>query len=80
MFPRVWRGIEEWMEARPYVLTIDHLLSDEERLTWSAAREFCDTKVAPLVEAAYDHPGVAESVICGFTRGLRSIFFKGHSI
>ena len=33
-----------------------------------------------LVEAAYDHPGVAESVICGFTRGLRSIFFKGHSI
>ena len=35
------------MSGVPYLLSIDHLLSDEERLVWSAAREFCERRVAP---------------------------------
>ena len=54
------------MEARPYVLSIDHLLSEEERLTWSAAREFCQTKVAPLVEAAYEAGDFPRELITEF--------------
>ncbi len=40
--------------AQPYVLDIDHLLTEEERLTWKAAREFCDAKIRPVIEKHYE--------------------------
>jgi glutaryl-CoA dehydrogenase len=42
------------MSGVPYILSIDHLLSDEERLVWSAAREFCERRVAPVIEHHYE--------------------------
>ncbi|TPV96412.1 MAG: acyl-CoA dehydrogenase [Myxococcales bacterium FL481] len=42
------------MPATPYLVTIDHLLDEEERLTWTAAREFCERRVAPLLEEHYE--------------------------
>ena len=42
------------MDATPYVLSIDHLLSEEEHLTWSATREFCERRVAPVIERHYE--------------------------
>ncbi|MBX7082123.1 MAG: acyl-CoA dehydrogenase family protein [Nannocystaceae bacterium] len=41
--------------ATPYLITIDHLLSDDERLTWRAAREFCERNVAPGLEQHYEN-------------------------
>ncbi|MCB9567513.1 MAG: acyl-CoA dehydrogenase family protein [Myxococcales bacterium] len=42
------------MDATPYILSIDHLLSEEERLTWTAARDFCERRVAPVIERHYE--------------------------
>jgi glutaryl-CoA dehydrogenase len=42
------------MDAQPYLLTIDHLLTEEERLVWAAAREFCETHVGPVVTEHYE--------------------------
>ncbi len=42
------------MDATPYVLSIDHLLSEEERLTWKASREFCERRIAPVIEHHYE--------------------------
>ncbi|RMG93683.1 MAG: acyl-CoA dehydrogenase [Deltaproteobacteria bacterium] len=41
-------------EARPYLFEIDHLLDEDERLTWKATREFCEQKVRPLVAKSYE--------------------------
>jgi len=42
------------MSATPYILSIDHLLTDEERLVWSAAREFGERRIAPVIERHYE--------------------------
>jgi glutaryl-CoA dehydrogenase len=42
------------VEGTPYLIDIDELLSADERLTWTAAREFCQAKVAPRIDAAYE--------------------------
>jgi glutaryl-CoA dehydrogenase len=42
------------MERTPYILSIDHLLTEEERLTWKASRDFGDSRVAPVIEEHYE--------------------------
>ncbi|NVB38346.1 acyl-CoA dehydrogenase family protein [Pseudenhygromyxa sp. WMMC2535] len=41
-------------EPRPYLVSIDHLLEEDERLIWSSAHDFCQTKVLPVIEAHYE--------------------------
>jgi len=42
------------MTGVPYILSIDHLLTDEERLTWQAARDFGARRIAPVIEQHYE--------------------------
>ncbi|WP_434418394.1 acyl-CoA dehydrogenase family protein [Nannocystis pusilla] len=42
------------MTGVPYILSIDHLLTDEERLTWQAARDFGVKRIAPVIEQHYE--------------------------
>jgi glutaryl-CoA dehydrogenase len=42
------------MEATPYLISIDHLLTEEERLVWKSARDFGDTHIAPVIEKHYE--------------------------
>jgi len=54
------------MSGAPYLLSIDHLLSDEERLVWSAAREFCERRVAPVIEHHYEKATFPRELIAEF--------------
>ncbi len=54
------------MSGTPYILSIDHLLSEEERLVWSAAREFCERRVAPVIEKHYEHATFPRDLIAEF--------------
>ena len=54
------------MSGVPYLLSIDHLLSDEERLVWSAAREFCERRVAPVIEQHYEKATFPRELIAEF--------------
>ena len=54
------------MSGVPYLLSIDHLLSDEERLVWSAAREFCERRVAPVIEHHYEKATFPRELIAEF--------------
>ncbi len=40
--------------ATPYLLSIDHLLDEDERLIWHSARDFCRDKIAPIIEQHYE--------------------------
>ncbi len=42
------------VNATAYLVTIDHLLTDEEQLVWRTAREFCERNVAPVIEQHYE--------------------------
>ena len=42
-------------EGTPYLLSIDHLLTEEERLTWEAARDFGRRRIAPTIESHYEN-------------------------
>lgn len=54
------------MDPQPYLLTIDHLLSEEERLTWTAARDFCERRVAPVIEEHYERATFPKELIPEF--------------
>jgi len=54
------------MSATPYILSIDHLLSDEERLVWATAREFCERRVAPVIEHHYEKATFPRELIAEF--------------
>lgn len=41
-------------DPRTYLLSIDHLLDDDERLTWKAAHDFCQSRVQPVIEKHYE--------------------------
>jgi glutaryl-CoA dehydrogenase len=43
------------VEATPYLLSIDHLLDEDERLTWKSARDFMKRRVAPTIEKHYEN-------------------------
>jgi glutaryl-CoA dehydrogenase len=54
------------MTGTPYLLSIDHLLSEEERLVWRSAREFCERRVAPVIEKHYEHATFPRDLIPEF--------------
>ncbi len=54
------------MSGTPYLLSIDHLLSEEERLVWKSAREFCERRVAPVIEKHYEHATFPRELIAEF--------------
>ncbi len=54
------------MSATPYILSIGHLLSDEERLVWATAREFCERRVAPVIEHHYEKATFPRELIAEF--------------
>jgi glutaryl-CoA dehydrogenase len=41
-------------ERTPYLIGIDHLLSEDESLIWSSAREFGQRRIAPVIEQHYE--------------------------
>ena len=42
------------MNHESYLIDLSSLLSEDERLVWNSAREFCERRVAPLIEAHYE--------------------------
>lgn len=40
--------------ATPYLLGIDHLLTEEERIVWKSAGDFCRRRIAPSIEKHYE--------------------------
>jgi glutaryl-CoA dehydrogenase len=54
------------IEATPYLLSIDHLLTDDERLTWEAVREFGRRRIAPTIEAHYENATFPSELIGEF--------------
>jgi len=54
------------MTGTPYLLSIDHLLSEEERLVWKSARDFCERRVAPVIEKHYEHATFPRELIAEF--------------
>jgi glutaryl-CoA dehydrogenase len=54
------------MSGTPYILSIDHLLTDEERLVWSAAREFGERRIAPVIEKHYENATFPRELIAEF--------------
>jgi glutaryl-CoA dehydrogenase len=53
-------------EATPYLLSIDHLLTEDERLTWAAARDFGRRRIAPSIEQHYEHATFPRELIPEF--------------
>lgn len=53
-------------EATPYLLSIDHLLTEDERLTWAAARDFGRRRIAPTIEQHYEHGTFPKELIPEF--------------
>lgn len=54
------------VHAKPYLFTLDHLLTDDESLVWRSAREFCERKVAPVIEAHYENATFPRELIREF--------------
>jgi len=54
------------MTGTPYILSIDHLLSEEERLVWKSAHDFCERRVAPVIEKHYEHATFPRELIAEF--------------
>lgn len=54
------------MTGTPYLLSIDHLLSEEERLVWKSARDFCERRIAPVIEKHYEHATFPRDLIPEF--------------
>jgi glutaryl-CoA dehydrogenase len=53
-------------EAAPYLFGIDHLLDEEERVVWDAAREFGERHVAPVIARAYEHGDFPRELVPAF--------------
>ncbi len=65
--------------ATPYLLSIDHLLTEEERLTWSAAGDFCRSRIAPTIEQHYEHATFPRELIPEFGEmGLLGSTLEGY--
>ena len=66
-------------EATPYLLSIDHLLTEDERLTWAAARDFCRRRIAPSIEQHYEHATFPRELIPEFGEmGLLGSTLEGY--
>ncbi|MFO0633515.1 MAG: acyl-CoA dehydrogenase family protein [Nannocystaceae bacterium] len=65
--------------ATPYLITIDHLLTDDERLSWRAAREFCERNVAPGLEQHYENGTFPRELIAQFAEmGFLGAPYEGY--
>ncbi len=53
-------------DATPYLLDIDHLLSDDERIIWTSAREFGKRRIAPSIEGHYENGTFPQELIPEF--------------
>lgn len=53
-------------DAVPYLLSIDHLLDEDERLTWSSARDFGQRRIAPVIEKHYEEATFPKDLIPEF--------------
>lgn len=53
-------------DATPYLLSIEPLLSDDERLVWTSTREFGERRIAPLIEKHYEHATFPRELIREF--------------
>jgi len=54
------------MDGRPYLISIDSLLTDEEQAIWQAAHDFCERKIAPVIEEHYENATFPHELIPEF--------------
>ncbi len=52
----------------PYLVTIDHLLAEDEQLVWRSAREFGDRLIAPTIEQHYEKGTFPRELIPEFAK------------
>ena len=55
-------------DARPYLFDFDPLLSEDERLTWKAARDFCEKTVRPKVAESYEAGTFPRDLVPAFAK------------
>jgi glutaryl-CoA dehydrogenase len=66
-------------EATPYLLSIDHLLTEDERLTWASARDFGRRRIAPSIEEHYENATFPRELIPEFGEmGLLGSTLEGY--
>jgi glutaryl-CoA dehydrogenase len=56
------------VDATPYLVTIDHLLTDDELLVWRSAREFGERMIAPTIEQHYEKGTFPRELIPEFAK------------
>ena len=67
------------VHATPYLISIDHLLDDDERLVWKSAREFCERTIAPVIEQHYEKGTFPRELISEFANmGFLGAPFEGY--
>jgi glutaryl-CoA dehydrogenase len=54
------------VQARPYVVDFENLLDEEESLTWKAARDFCQSRIQPIIEKHYENGTFPRELISEF--------------
>src|SRR5687768_92364 len=55
-------------DATPYLLPIDDLLDEDERVTWRSAREFGARMIAPIIEKHYENATFPRELIPEFAK------------
>ena len=50
----------------PYLLSIDHLLDEDERLVWSNAADFTRRRLMPIIEKHYEEATFPKEMIPEF--------------
>lgn len=55
-------------QAQPYLIDLESLLEESERIVWRSAKEFCQRSVAPLIEAHYEAGTFPKELILEFGR------------
>jgi glutaryl-CoA dehydrogenase len=56
------------VSSQPYLVSLDHLLDEEERLVWRASAEFCESAIAPIIEKHYEAGTFPRELIPEFAR------------
>jgi glutaryl-CoA dehydrogenase len=66
-------------DSVPYLLSIDHLLTEDERMTWDTARDFCRRRIAPVIEDHYERATFPTELIPEFAEmGFLGAPFEGY--
>jgi glutaryl-CoA dehydrogenase len=67
------------VHATPYLITIDHLLDEDERLIWKSAHDFCERTIAPSIEQHYEKGTFPRELIPEFAKmGFLGAPFEGY--